>query len=135
MFVTYTPEGDKGQTWAHHPDEMRSLEQDLVEKYAGTSFSQWTKDVLSGGAKARRVLLWLLLRKEHRGLKFGDVDFAWSELVVEPSRQELLASREQLADAPEDPQIAATIAAIDASLADAPDDPDAVGKARLPYVD
>jgi hypothetical protein len=133
MFVTYTPEDDEGQTWRHIPHEMRAREQDLVETHAGTSFAQWTLDVLQGNAKARRVLLWLLLRREHPRVKLADVDFAWSELVVQQSRQELEVLTSRLGDT-DDPKVPQMIERALTEIATAPDDPDAVPN-RLPYVE
>lgn len=124
MFVTYSPNGSKPQVWRHSPHDMLSAEQDMVEKHAGTTFAAWTVDVIQGSARARRVLLWLLLRREHRGIRFIDVDFRWSELAVEPSKQELAATRKAMAGSDE-PEASRLIASIDAAINDAPDDPDA----------
>ncbi|MFF0469328.1 hypothetical protein ACFYPX_18090 [Micromonospora zamorensis] len=100
MHVTYTPEGGTAQRWDFNPGRVRAAEAELIEKRYGKAWDQFRADVQTGSMKARRVLLWHLLRREHHTLRFEDVpDFYTDELLVEHSVDELTLMREKLAQA------------------------------------
>lgn len=99
MFITYRPDGDPEQTqnWDFDPGRVRSVEAEMIEKRYGANWDQWRNDVRAGSAKARRVLLWHLLRRAHHTLRFEDTpDFYMDELLVEHSVVELLELRDRL---------------------------------------
>lgn len=132
MFVTYTPDKGDALEFTVYPAEMRFSEQEAVEKASGMEFSAWTLAVQTGSARARRVLLWVLMRREHPKLLLGDVDFSPRELLIETSAEEkraLLDFSLTKGALPPD-ALAAAEAEIEASRSD----PDLVGKALLPIV-
>lgn len=94
MNVTYTPAGDAPQVWEFNPKLVLTSMAEVIEKKAGANFEQWVDAVLSGSAKARRVLLWHLICRTHGHVRFEDVpDFAMGELVVERDLGELIEFR------------------------------------------
>jgi hypothetical protein len=135
MFVTFRPDGQVQGRWEFVPGDVRQSEAELIEKRAGQSWEQFLATVQSGNSKARRVLLWHLLRTQggHHALRFEDVpDFRMSELKVEHSRSELVGIRDRMARADIDEATRdQMLAAIDLDIADAVDTAgdDAEGKA------
>ena len=132
MFVTYTPEKGDRLEFTVYPLRMRSSEQEAIERASGMTFGAWTQAVQGGSSTARRVLLWVLLRREHKTLRLDDVDFAWDELLVENSAEELAALRAELVSKGEDSRD--LLAKLDSEIAAAQSDPELVGKALLPIV-
>jgi len=99
MFVTYTPEGNaEGQRrWTFLPGRVRQSEAAAVEKAYGSNWDQFCAEAQAGSIRARRVLLWLLMRRDHPTLRLEDVpDFYTEELVVQHSADELRQVRERV---------------------------------------
>lgn len=135
MFLVYTPgEGDE-QRWQYQPRKLMSVEREAIERATDRNFTQFTTDVLGGNSRCRRVLLWTFMRREHRSLRLEDVDFAWDELRLEYSRQELQQMRSQLADRFAGSELDAAQAKLDEEIATAYDDVESEGKALLPVAD
>jgi hypothetical protein len=103
VFVTYRPEDQPAeavQRWEFDPGRIRSVEAELIEKRYGQKFDVWRNDVRVGSAKARRVLLWHLLRRQHPVLRYEDTpDFLMDEVLVEHSVAELVELRDRMAKA------------------------------------
>lgn len=96
MIVTYTPEGEEKQEWSWDPDKVRVVEGELIEKRFGDTYDKFKAAVQAGSIKARRVLLWHLLKRAHPTLRLEDVDFVAGDLKVELSRNELEQLRSRL---------------------------------------
>ena len=136
MFLVYTPEGSDGpKRWKYQPKKLMSAEREMLERYTGKNFSEFTVDVQKGNSKCRRALLYLYLKREHPTLKFDDVDFAWDELTLEHSKGELLLMRENVAESVPADQLAAVLEKLDEEIAEAYEDPEEEGKAQLPIAD
>jgi hypothetical protein len=133
MYLVYTPEGsEEPKRWRYNPKKLMSAEREMLERYTGRNFSEFTVDVQKGNSKCRRALLYLYLKREHPTLKFDDVDFAWDELTLEHSKGELQLMRENVADSVPADQLAAVLEKLDEEIAAAYEDPDEEGKAELP---
>lgn len=105
MRVTYTPEDGDQQDWEWDPDRVRQSHAELVEKRYGRPWELFVVDVQAGNAKARRVLLWHLMCRQHHTLRYEDTpDFYMGELKVEHSLDELTEIRDRTlkANMPED---------------------------------
>lgn len=93
MIVTYRPADGDQQVWEFDPDQVRASQAEMIEKRYGAKWDQWRQDIELGASKARRVLLWHLMRtgpQGHPTLRFEDVpDFIMGELVVEHSVSEV----------------------------------------------
>lgn len=100
MRIAYTPknpaDGD-AQVWTFDAGRIRASEAEQIEKRYGDRWETFLSDVKGGSMRARRVLLWHLLRTAHPGLKYEDVpDFYADELVCTYSYGELVAMRERI---------------------------------------
>jgi hypothetical protein len=133
MYLVYSPEGsEEPKRWRYQPKKLMSPEREMLERYTGKNFTEFSQDVLKGNSKCRRALLYLYLKREHPSLKFDDVDFAWDELTLEHSKGELLLMRENVAESVPADQLAAVLEKLDQEIAEAYEDPDEQGKAQLP---
>ncbi|GIH98090.1 hypothetical protein [Planobispora takensis] len=121
MFVTYRPEDGTEQRWTFDPGRVRASQAEAIEKRAGEPWDAWLFAVQAGNMRARRVLLWHLLRLDHPALKFEDTpDFYAGELVVEHSVAELTEIRGRVAKATLPAvQRDQVLAALDTALAEA----------------
>ncbi|MEU6098971.1 hypothetical protein [Streptomyces sp. NPDC047079] len=136
MYLVYTPEGsEEPKRWKYQPKKLMSAEREMLERYTGRNFSEFTVDVQKGNSRCRRALLYLYLKREHPTLKFDDVDFAWDELTLEHSKGELLLMRENVVDTVPADQLPAVLEKLDEEIAAAYEDPDEEGKAQLPIAD
>lgn len=122
MYVTYKPADGDAQRWEWNPDRVRQSDAELIEKrYGGKTWDQFKAGVMSGDSKARRVLLWHLLRREHHTLRYEDTpDFYVGELVVEFGVAEVAVMRDRIlkASIPDDERDQ-MLTALDIQMADA----------------
>lgn len=138
MHVTFAPEDGDRQEWNFKPGRVRASEAQVIEKQFGGNWDEFAMGVQSGNIKARRVMLWHLLRLEHPMLRFQDVpDFFADELLVEFTVEELAPMRDRLQKAtlPED-QRDQVLAALDLAMSEAMEreatNAELVGKAPSP---
>lgn len=90
MDVTYTPEGGAAQTWNFNAGRVRTAEAEQIESRSGMRYEEWVLAIQQGSARARRVLLWHLMRRDHPRYRFEDTpDFYMDELVLEYDAAEL----------------------------------------------
>lgn len=129
MKVTYTPEDGDEQVFDYNPNRLMSAEREALEKRTGKSFSDFAQGVLSGHALCRRALLHVLLKRQHPGISFDDVDFLWDELTVEMTKGELTLAVEQMREKKR-PGHESIVESMLRQFEDAPEDE---GKARLPF--
>ena len=130
MIVTYTPEGEEAQRFEFIPDKVRANEAELIEKRFGGTFTEFRAGVTQGNVKARKVLLWHLLKRTHHTLRYEDVpDFAIGELVCENDRRELAEMRDRIAKS-NHPRREELMSALDVEIEDAPEAGEPAGKAE-----
>jgi hypothetical protein len=94
MRLIYTPEDAPPQEWSLRLSELLSPESEALEGCARDSwqtFDEFTDLVDQGNLKARRALLWILLRRENPKLRFVD-------LVVKVGETDLDYDDGQVAD-------------------------------------
>lgn len=97
MKITYTAGPDDVQSWDFDPDDVTQSQAEMVEKRYGQNWDTFLIDVRQGSARARKVLLWHLLRQTHHTLRIEDVpDFRMGDLKVEHSLDELLHIRDRV---------------------------------------
>jgi hypothetical protein len=102
MFVKWQPEGQaEPTTFEFDPDEVTSKEGQAIEKAMGgnaPSFEMWLELVRVGNIKARTILLWYLLQRDHPKTTLNDVpDFKRKQLQVQMSVAELQELRAKMA--------------------------------------
>ncbi|MER6834242.1 hypothetical protein ABT320_09620 [Streptomyces cellulosae] len=136
MFLVYSPEGsDEPKRFKYNPRKIMSAEREWIERRTERNWADFTKDVVAGNSLCRRALLYVFLKREHPGIKWDDVDFAWDELVLEYSKSELIQIRETAAEAATGEEREQVLARLDEDIAAAHEDPDDGGKAQLPIAD
>ena len=104
MHVTYDPtdpaDGEPAE-WDIDLRRIRQSEAERIEKAFGGTKDQWDGAILTGDSKARKVLLWHLMRREHPNMPLAAVpDFYTGELTVDLSLDDLRRLRKQLEQAP-----------------------------------
>ncbi|MCY0956225.1 hypothetical protein [Streptomyces sp. H27-H5] len=135
MYLVYQPEGsDEPKRWKYNPRKLMSAEREMLERRTGLPFTEFSQDVLRGNSVCRRALLFMYLKRDHPGVKYDDVDFAWDELELEYSRSELELMRAEAAERATGEERAAALAHFDAEIETAFDDTEDEGKAGLPVV-
>jgi len=133
MYLVYTPEGsEEPKRWKYQPKKLMSAEREMLERRTGMNFTEFTQAVVKGNSQCRRALLFMYLKREHAGIKYDDVDFAWDELVLEHSRGELLEMRKSVEDTVPAHLRESVLAKLDEEIGEAYEDPDEEGKAQLP---
>jgi len=100
MHVTYKPEDGTSTEWDFDAGRVRASTAEVIEKRYGENWESWVAGVSSGNIRARRVLLWHLLTRDHPTLRYEDTpDFFADELLVQFSSAELAALRERVSKA------------------------------------
>lgn len=89
MYVNYRPDGQPAQKFEFVPDKVMADEAELIELRFDQTWDQFLVAVMSGSMRARRILLWHLLRGAHPTLNLDDVRFVVGEVQVEFDRTEL----------------------------------------------
>lgn len=136
MYLVYSPEGSEAPTrWKYNPRKIMSAEREWIERRTDRNWSDFTKDVVQGNSLCRRALLYVFLKREHSGIRWDDVDFAWDELKLEYSRAELTEIRATVEESASGEQREAVLTKLDEQIADAYEDPEDEGKAQLPIAD
>ncbi len=99
MYVRWDPEnGEPVREWEFDPEDLLKSEAKRIEKqYNGKSIEVWLQGLKMKEVSAREVLLWHLLRADHRNLAFADVpDFRMRQMKIEMSSAELRALQNRL---------------------------------------
>ncbi len=100
MHITYAPTDGDTQEWDFNADRVLSSQAEMIERKYGETWEQFCAGVQAGNMRARRVLLWHLLRLQHPALRYEDVpDFYASEVKVQYSVAELNDIRDRIAKA------------------------------------
>jgi hypothetical protein len=123
MYLIYHPEGSEEPTrWKYNPNKLMSAEREAIERRTSMDYLAFAQAVVSGNSLCRRALLFTFLKRENPKLRFEDVDFAWDELELQFSKQELTQMREAAADSMSGAELTAALDAIDTEIATAPDE-------------
>lgn len=123
MYLVYHPEGsDEPTRWKYNPNKLMSAEREAIERRTSMDYLAFAQAVVSGNSLCRRALLFTFLKRENPKIRFEDVDFAWDELELQFSKQELTKMREAAADSMSGSELTAALDAIDAEIATAPDE-------------
>ena len=90
--MVYRPEGGDPQEFEFDPDNPLNLEAEALESVGGEAWEDYPGFLMragSGNIRARRALLWVMLRRTDPKLRFVDVVFKLDEfLVVENTDEE-----------------------------------------------
>ncbi len=94
MKLVYTPADGERREWEYDPSEVTAAEAEAVEDVTGSTWEEVNKAAGKGGIRARRAILWMLLRRDHAVLRFADVVFRVGELEWQFGRRELESMRD-----------------------------------------
>lgn len=132
MFVIYTPAEGDAQRWEFLPGKVLDVEAEAVERafHPGT-WDEFVTAVMKGGARARRLLLWHLIKRDHPSLRLDDLQpIAMGELQIEFSRDEVMEIRDSMAkESMDEATRERVLSHLDGLIAEAPVGSDS-GKAR-----
>lgn len=103
MRIVYAPADGEKHEWIWKPREAPSFEAEDLEEATGWDFPEFLQRFLAGSTRARRALLWVLLRREHPRLRFDQVAFTMGELADEYDDDEVAAARAALAEQESNP--------------------------------
>src|SRR5215207_8471842 len=77
MKLMYAPQGAEPQTFEFDTDELLATEAEDVETVGGVqwdTFGQWLQQLNTGGFRAWRAALWIMLRRSNPTLVFSDLN-------------------------------------------------------------
>lgn len=134
MFLVYTPDEGDEQRYFYNPNKLMSPEMEAIERVTDRNWTVFTADVVQGNALCRRALLWVMQKRVHPTLKFGDVSMSWEQVKLEYSREELMSMIESVRDSGAGAQQAVAIEQLERDLIDAVSE-DETGKARSPIAE
>lgn len=77
---------------------MKARDAELLEDATGYTFVEFGHKLAAGSMKCLRALYWLLVRRDHPGLKLADVDFGLDEIKVENDEVDEAAPKAQSED-------------------------------------
>lgn len=125
MLIKYAPENEEPQEFEFDPDNAWSFEAEMIESVGRQTWVSFEADFLdllrAGNFKARRALLWVLLRREKPDLRFSDLVVKVNEVTIGLDKAERQVMRKRLADGEFD---AAEREAVEELLAGYPEDDD-----------
>lgn len=101
MKFVYSPEGAEPQTWDFNPDKMLNAECMEIEKRTGWDFVDWLARFKRGNMTALTAFLYVMLRRQHHGLRWEDVRFTIDDVDLVPSDDELAEAMAHLQSIPE----------------------------------
>lgn len=105
MYLTYKPSGGEGesQEFIFIPGQCDNFDSEAIENATAWTWEEFLMNLRKGSVKARRALLWILLRRVHRGLQLRDVHFKNSEVELEYDKNEMQDLINGFRDQPEQP--------------------------------
>jgi hypothetical protein len=116
--ITYARPGGETTVYQYDPDDLLMSEVKAVEKTAGLPLDLVEFQVQAGGLTERLIVLWVLMRREDKGLRLADLEktVRRRDLTVEFDRAERASMRERITKAThlDEDQRAAVIAMLDA---------------------
>lgn len=132
MYLTYKPEGSpEEQEFIFIPEDTNTFDSEAIESATNWTWEEFLMNLRKGSTRARRVLLWVCLRRVHRGLQLRDVNFSQKEVTLEYDKEEMKTLRQGVSEAPDQPGMDKDLilAAMDAEIEKARPAPGGEGKA------
>lgn len=132
MYLTYCPEGnDEPQEFVFNPDNINTFDAEAIESATAWTWEEFMMNLRKGSVKARRVLLWVFLRRVHRGLQLRDVNFKNKEVKLEFDASEMATLMDAVKESPDQPGVdkESILDAMEAERVKARPAPDESGKA------
>jgi hypothetical protein len=90
MLLIYQPRGEEPQRFDFQPLELLASEAELIEEEGGgfwDTYPEFGEKFFTGSIRARRVLLWIFLRRTRPDLELSDVEFRIEEFRAAEDEQ------------------------------------------------
>jgi hypothetical protein len=103
--LVYAPTDAPRQEFKFDAGNPLNLEAEALEAAGGDAwqdYSDWLVRVGSGNIRARRALLWVMLRRTDPSLRFVDVVFHTDEFLIEDADEPEPVGKEEPGDGPTD---------------------------------
>jgi hypothetical protein len=103
--IIYSPKDGERREFTFTPDDLGPMEAEAVEEAGGVqwrTYGQWIQLLMDGGARAWRVVLWVLLRRTDPKLDLNEVQPTFQEVSYIYDENENLEQQEPGKDEPED---------------------------------
>lgn len=84
MKIIYTPKEGESQEFTWEPDDFTAAEAETIEEAGGVqwaTFGEWANRIDSGGFRAWRVALWVLMRRSNPELDLNQVQPTLKEVM------------------------------------------------------
>jgi hypothetical protein len=98
MRVIYEPIGEARQEFEYRPRELMSFDSEAIEDVGGPTwgtYEEFGDKLIAGNLKARRALLWIMLRRQNPRLRFPDLVIRADEVRIASDADDLRAYLEQ----------------------------------------
>jgi hypothetical protein len=99
VLLIYMPQDGERQEFPFKPNRLLSVEAEAIEDVGGESWSshaEWWSKLGAGNFKARRALLWVMLRRANPRLRFAEVVIYVDELLLDYDEDERARIRERI---------------------------------------
>lgn len=98
MNITFKSEKFGDHEWRDFkPQKMPTTDAESIESVTSMTFVEWGQALMNGSTICGRALVWVLLRRENRGLRFKEVVYPIDAFKVELDDEEKTKLREALA--------------------------------------
>lgn len=133
MFLILQREDEtEPKRWRYDAKKLMSAEREMLERRTERAFDEFQQDVIKGSTICRRALLFMFLKRDHPGVKYEDVDFAWDELKLEFSKPEYAEMIAQVSENLNGAERDAAMNSLAKEMETAYEDADESGKAPSP---
>ena len=86
MRVIWTPTEGERREWEFAPSQLRTVEAEAIENVGGSRWDNldtFENLLIRGNRRARRAVLWILLRREKASLNFDTLDLQANEVTID----------------------------------------------------
>jgi hypothetical protein len=93
MLLVFSPEDGGKQEFVFNPFELLSIEAELVEELGPwDSYDEFLLRLRKGNVRAKRALLWIMLKRQNPRLRFPELVVKVNELDLQPDQDEIRAA-------------------------------------------
>jgi hypothetical protein len=97
MNITFESEQFGKHEWNEFkPGKIPTTDAEDIEKVTGMTFVEWGQALMNGNTICGRALVWILLRRQNRGLRFREISYPLDALEIGLDEDEKKRLREEL---------------------------------------
>lgn len=87
-----------GKLYEYDAESLTNKEAAAIETALDVTFTRWTELLKAGSVHALTALVWIVQRRENPALRFGDVEFAFTDLQIDDDTPAPLVEDEPTSD-------------------------------------